>query len=395
MTDDTVACARPAPPRYGSAYKCAILVAVNTSDVAVSSAAASRYPCTRCGADTALQPGSDSLVCASCGHVGRIEVEQAPIHEHDFTQALQRLRSRPANELTIGGREVQCQNCGARTVIDKQATRCPFCDNALVVELTTSDVTIEPQNVLPFVIDQNAASDHFRHWIGRRWFAPMGLAKRVRHEGLDGVYLPYWSYDSVTDTRYHGQRGDHYYVTESYNDSQGKRQTRQVRKTRWRSASGAVQVRFDDILVCASKSLPSKLITALEPWDLGQLKPFDGKFLAGFVAERYQLGLEDGFVVAETIMEPQIRSAIRRDIGGDEQRIHDMNVRHDDVTFKHLLLPLWVSSFRFHDRVYRVTVNARTGEVAGERPWSWVKITLFTLAIAAVIAVIVSLAAQP
>jgi hypothetical protein len=255
----------------------------------------------------------------------------------------------------------------------------------MVVDVEKPDVLIAPESVLPFFVDKDTAGHKFQIWLRKRWFAPFDLIKRAKREGLDGVYLPYWTYDSDTSTRYTGQRGEHYYVTEHYTDSQGKRQSRRVRKTRWYSASGTVQVDFDDVLVCATPSLPVKIIDKLEPWDLPQLKPYDGKFLAGFIAERYRIDLEAGFQIAETKMEPRIRSAICSDIGGDEQRIFSMNVRHANTTFKHVLLPLWMSSFRYGNKVYRVTVNARTGEVAGERPWSVFKIVALIVLIAAII----------
>ena len=90
-------------------------------------------------------------------------------------------------------------------------------------------------------------------------------------------------------------------------------------------------------------------------------------------------------------MVPPIRDAIRSDIGGDEQRIGTMQVSHADVRFKHLLLPMWISSFRYKEKVYRFIVNARTGEVAGERPWSVIKIVLTVLAVIAVVVGIVVL----
>jgi DNA-directed RNA polymerase subunit RPC12/RpoP len=355
---------------------------------------ADRYPCPNCGADTALQPGAESLSCSHCGHLVKIDADGGgpPIHEHDFRDALSRLQRRPADQMAAGAREVQCQNCGARTVVTVQATRCPFCDNALVVQVEASADTIVPESVLPFGIDKGKAGELFQVWLKKRWFAPFDLVKRAKRDGLDGVYLPYWSFDSETATRYRGARGEHYWDTEEYRDSQGKRQTRRVRRTRWYPASGTVDVRFDDVLVCATPTLPRNLLDKLEPWDLPQLKPFDGKYLAGFVAERYRVELEDGFKIAEQRMEPRIRQAITRDIGGDEQRVHWMTVRHDQVKFKHLLLPLWMSSFRYGEKVYRVTVNARTGEIAGQRPYSWFKILLLVLVIAALIAGAVYLA---
>jgi ribosomal protein L37AE/L43A len=359
---------------------------MSETELAPREGKANAYPCPQCGADTVLKPGADALACAHCGHVVQIEDSAAPIHEHDFHDALARMRRQPAASLAANAREVMCKNCGARTVVTVQAGRCPFCDNAIVVEVEASEVTIVPESVLPFALDKPHAAEKFQVWLKKRWFAPFDLVKRARRDGLDGVYLPYWTYDSRTTTRYRGSRGEHYYVTEHYTDSQGRSQTRRVRKTRWYPAGGTVNVDFDDVLVCATPSLPRGILDKLEPWDLPELKPFDGKYLAGFIAECYRIDLEAGFQIAEQRMEPRIRQAIHRDIGGDEQRIHWMSVRHDGVTFKHVLLPLWMSSFRYRDKVFRVTVNARTGEVAGERPWSWFKITLLVLVIAALVA---------
>jgi hypothetical protein len=206
---------------------------------------------------------------------------------------------------------------------------------------------------------------------------------------MDGVYLPYWTYDSQTRTRYRGQRGKYYYENVSYTDGQGNRKTRRERRTRWYPCSGKVEVPFNDVLVCASKGLPRPMVETLEPWDLGDLKPYRPAYLSGFIAERYAIDLKEGFKVAEGRMEPVIRKTCRRDIGGDDQRVLSMSIAHDKVTFKHCLLPLWISSFRYNEKVYRFIVNARTGEVAGERPWSWIKITLAVLAVLALIAGIV------
>ncbi len=358
------------------------------AQASASAVAAQAYPCPNCGAKTTLAPGTDSLACAHCGTKTPIERDSRPIHEHDLRGALARAAELPIRSLIDGGHEVLCKTCGARTVVTQQAARCPFCDGVMVVEVEVPHATIAPESVLPFDIDASAASGKFQDWLRRRWFAPFGMAKRAQRDGLDGVYLPYWTYDSATSTAYEGQRGDHYWDTESYTDREGKTQTRRVRKTRWWPASGTVTVAFDDVLVCASPSLPAKIIDRLEPWDLADLRPYDGRYLAGFIAERYRIDVDAGFEIAETKMEEPIRAAIRRDIGGDEQRIQSMRVRHRDTKFKHVLLPLWMSSFRFGDRVYRVTVNARSGEVAGERPWSAVKIGALVILIVALIVVV-------
>lgn len=345
------------------------------------------YPCPQCGAQTSLKPGTESLSCDHCGASIPIDAPNRPIMEHDFAQALAGATRRPVSEVAQGAREVQCKVCGARAIVTRHADRCAFCDAPMVVEITTAEQQILPESVLPFVVDQKDAAAKFQKWMSTRWFAPSDLTRRAKRDGLDGVYLPYWTYDAQTTTRYVGQRGEHYWENETYTED-GETKTRRVQKTAWYPASGTVFVPFDDVLVPATATLPRKLVEKLEPWDLPQLRPFDGKYLAGFIAERYQVELGDGFKTAQERMEPVIRKAIYKDIGGDEQKIIGLDTRYDGVTFKHVLLPLWLSSFRYNEKVYRVTVNARTGETAGERPWSWIKIVLL---IAAIIALIVGI----
>jgi hypothetical protein len=119
--------------------------------------------------------------------------------------------------------------------------------------------------------------------------------------------------------------------------------------------------------------------------------PYNDKLLSGFRTQSYQVDLVEGLKIAKTRMEPQIRATIMSDIGGDEQRIHTMNTAYNDITFKHILLPIWISSYKFKDKVYRFLVNGQTGEVQGERPYSALKITLTILAVIAVIILLIVL----
>jgi len=246
---------------------------------------------------------------------------------------------------------------------------------------------IKPKYLLPFKVERNKAKDEFIKWVGKLWFAPNKLKQYAQHsaEKLKGVYMPYWTYDSNTASDYSGLRGEYYYVSETYTNSEGKTQTRQVRHTAWYPASGHVNNSFDDVLVCASHSLPKDLTKELEPWDLPELVAYDDKFLAGFVTESYQTQLKEGFDEAKQRMEPVIESTVRSDIGGDTQQIHSINTDYNDITFKHILLPLWISAYKYKEKVYRFTVNARTGEVQGERPYSAWKIFFLCLTIAALI----------
>jgi hypothetical protein len=284
---------------------------------------------------------------------------------------------------------VRCNTCGAETTLAPNVTadRCPFCGSGIVAH-GASKKLIKPRSLLPFHITREQAGQSFRQWIAGLWFAPSELHKRAEESQIVGVYIPCWTYDTDTTSDYTGQRGDDYWDTETYTTTvNGQRvtRTRQVRKTRWWPVSGRVSDQFDDVLVLASRSLPAGYAEALEPWDLKSLVPYRDEYLSGFVAESYQIGLPEGFETAKQIMANVIAQTIRRDIGGDHQRIHSVDTHYYDVTFKHALLPVWISAYRYAGKTYRFLVNARTGEVQGERPYSWVKITLTILAAIVVI----------
>ncbi len=355
-----------------------------------------RFPCASCGAQLAFAPGTEHLECQYCGHRNTIEASPESVEELDFRSYLLRLQDEVENEET---ELVKCDACAAELErpANLAAFACPFCGSNIVTEGGSTRRLIPPKSLLPFRLNANEARRAWLAWMGALWFAPNALKERARADHrFDGIYLPYWTYDALTESDYAGRRGDDYWVSETYTsrDANGNTQThtRQVRRTRWRSVSGHVTVPFDDVLVTGSRALPVKYLEKLEPWDLEDLVPFEESYLSGFKAETYQIDLAEGFERARTIMDGVIRQAVCQDIGGDHQRISSLHTRHHDLTFKHILLPVWISAFRYGGKTYRMVVNARTGEVQGERPWSAWKIFFFVLAMIAIIATVIVLA---
>ena len=349
--------------------------------------------CKNCAAALKFKPGTASLICEYCQTLNTIEEKPAEIIENDFREFLKENGSGTSKQdITV----CKCSSCGASTTLPPNITSssCPYCDTPLIIQNAGTCSIIKPKYLLPFKINRNEAKEKFTGWVKGLWFAPNKLKDYAAHsaEKLNGVYMPFWTYDSDTTSSYSGMRGDHYYITESYRDSNGQTKTRQVRRTRWSPASGTVYNKFDDVLVCASKSLPFKLTHALEPWDLQDLKEYNDQYLAGFLTESYQLNLEEGFDTAKEIMYSAIQSSVKRDIGGDEQQITSLNTNYNTISFKHILLPLWISAYQYKEKTYRFVINARTGEVQGERPYSAAKIILLILFILAVIASIIILA---
>ncbi len=355
------------------------------------------FACVNCGGDLKYKPGTTSLTCEHCGTENEIPQIDHDFEELDFHEYL---ANKSQSENTLKENFVKCHNCGATSSLETHVTSasCPYCSTSLVIEECKEESIIQPKALLPFHLDKETAKGRFKKWVSKLWFAPGDLKKAsLNFDHFKGIYIPYWTYDSDTFTRYTGQRGVHYYVTESYTTTENGKtvtRTRQVQKTRWYPASGSVSEFFDDVLVTATESLPRKYIYKLEPWDLENLVPFEKSYLSGFITEKYQIDLENGFEIAKDIMEPQIKALIRRDIGGDVQRIISKRTNYDDITFKHLLLPVYVSAYRYKDKLYQFLVNGRTGEVQGQRPYSWIKITLAVLALITVIALFIFLFAS-
>jgi DNA-directed RNA polymerase subunit RPC12/RpoP len=346
-----------------------------------------KFPCAECGAKLDFDPSSRALKCPYCGHVEQIQPADGAIEEHDFEAYLKNHAGVEVTAIPGRSEQVRCTGCGAIVLLeDKLVTdRCPYCSTHLENKPESAEAMIPPESLLPFAVEQRAARALFVQWIAGLWFAPSQLKVLADLGQLSGVYVPFWTYDSMTYTNYTGQRGDDYLASETYSeqDSQGNlvTKTRNVTRTRWTWVSGEVQHFFDDVLVYASKSIPDKMVATLEPWDLDALEGFRPEFLSGFKTERYAVGLEDGFGRARELMDGTIRELCCQDIGGNHQQLSDVKTRHLGVTFKHLLLPVWVASYRYQNELYQILVNARTGEVVGRRPYSVVKIATLVVVI--------------
>lgn len=334
-----------------------------------------RFPCEQCGADYRFDPKVGSLTCSHCGHSQTVQDKSehgGGLRELDLRAALaERL---PDAEMEVT-RVSTCPNCAAQVEFSDEthALECPFCATPVVAD-TGESRHIKPKGVLPFELEERAAQKAMTAWLGGLWFAPSGLQAYARKgRRMEGIYVPYWTYDAESQSRYTGARGTTYYVSETVMVD-GKRETRQVAKTRWTPASGRVRRFFDDVLVLASKSLPKRYTDALEPWDLSGLAPYQPQFLAGFRAEAYAVDLEEGFQQARAHMDRVIERDVRFDIGGDRQRISNIDTQLSQLTFKHVLLPVWMAAYKYRGKTYRFVVNGQSGRVQGERPYSAWKI---------------------
>lgn len=356
-----------------------------TSTTLNSARSFQEFPCSKCGGKLEFNPKAGRLKCIYCSNEEDILQDKDDVQEisYDDFLATKKVKTVLLSETAL---EVACPSCRARVAFEPPdvAGKCPFCGTSIVSKGEKAHPVVEPGGVIPCKVTQKNAQTNVRKWLGNNWFLPTSLKELAQQEGMQGVYLPFWTYDTQTESDYTGSRGEYYYTTESYavTNSEGETEweTREVQHTRWYPVAGHVSRFFDDILVPATKQLDDKQLKKLSGWNLQQLLPYSPSYLAGFKAQRYQVPLEMGLVKAKEEIRSQLNTTVSNDIGGDTQTVGSINTQHLNVTFKHIMLPVWISAYRYKNKQYRVMVNAQTGQVSGDRPYSKVKIAIAVIA---------------
>lgn len=337
------------------------------------------FSCPSCGGAMNFKPASDLLICDYCQSTMDIENTENIIYEYDLD-----FTNESIGHKWTDSRLFMCENCGAQTVLDENAhaESCPFCNSSHIVEENSND-GILPESVVPFEISKKQSMSLFKSWIKSKFYAPNVLRKNANSGKLHGIYIPYWSYDANVKTNYIASRGVHYYVTKT-RTVDGKTETYQERKTRWTRVTGYYDHFFDDHLVHASKNMDEHLITEIRPFNLEKSTKYNPAYLAGFSAERYSISLKDGWHYAVNEFQSTIDSGIESQVGGDECIIKHKESDYSNLKYRHVLLPLWMSSYSYKDKKYTFLVNGQTGEVQGYYPKSIPKI-LGTIALIGII----------
>ncbi|MGL4851168.1 MAG: hypothetical protein ACRC3Z_00720 [Phocaeicola sp.] len=353
----------------------------NNEKQAIKSTDTIQGKCPSCGGILVYSPEHLKLACEYCAAQVELNLTPAEVKENSYDDYENNPELHKQSEIVVS--EVACGQCGAHTTFPENTTAfsCAFCGTPIVLKNAEHNRIWKPEYILPFKQGKKKANDSFKAWINSLWFAPSKLSAQLEHtENMKGVYLPYWTYDANTTTFYRGERGTHRQESIRVN---GKIETRTV--TDWRSVSGTVGVEFDDVLVPASKSLPPTIAQVLTNWDKQNYVAYDEVYLKGFLSELYQSNFKECLPEAKREMERLIRSEIQNEIGGHEQRINQCDINYADIKFKHVLLPVWLSAYRYQGKSYIFAVNGRTGQVVGERPWSTAKIAALCLVIATIL----------
>jgi DNA-directed RNA polymerase subunit RPC12/RpoP len=321
------------------------------------------------------------LHCDYCGTDVALDLTPVNVRENDFLEWSQHPEMLQKIETVVA--EAVCGQCGARTTFPENTTSfaCAFCGTPIVLKESVQRRAWKPEYILPFKIGRRTCNDRFGKWASSRWFAPSGFSGQLSaEERMKGVYLPYWTYDADTQTRFSGERGVGRHVNRIVN---GKTVSRTV--TDWYPVSGQVSHQFDDVLVPASDSIPSDIASVLTNWDRKNYVTYNEQFVKGFLTELYKNDFKQSYPSAKKQMESYISALVRSEIGGSQQRVHRQETAYANIKFKLVLLPVWLSAYRYKTKTYLFAINGRTGQVFGRRPWSIPKIAALVIVIAAIL----------
>jgi len=334
--------------------------------------------CPSCGSKLYYSAEHQKLNCHHCGYKEDFNRDNSNLVENSLENALTSLVYYTPEK---DGKSIyDCKGCAAKFSVDNDITRivCAFCGSENVNLEAFDHKYIQPSGILPFIIPRKDAEDNFKKWIGKGWFHPNKLKKLAEVDSLHGVYIPFWTFDAMTKNQWVGEAGYYYYETVRVKiGDQWK--TQQVRKVRWQWRSGRFEHFFDDVLVTASAMLNQQFLNRILPFQLDKAVNFDARLMVGWESEVYSVELNEGWQSGQKLISEQIRMMAMQALGGDTQRNLQVKTERSGETFKHIILPVWLASYRFNNKIYRFVINGQTGKVYGDKPISWLKIVLLIL----------------
>jgi hypothetical protein len=328
--------------------------------VASDALAPQGQPCRNCGCP--VEPAD--RFCPACGTPHATAAGPSP----DSTSSPQK--------------HFRCSNCGSEMSADpdQRSYVCPFCDSTYVVEFSPEDTDRQrPEFVIGFAVTREQAQKQFRQWIrNNSWFRPGDLATQAVADKQQGVYLPFWSFSMLAKSSWSASIGEYWYRTETYTtrDSKGRvvTRTRQVRETEWWPLSGRHHHYYSGFLISGSHGLPQQEAQRIMPFNLPALRRYEPYYLAGWLCEEYSVQREDALQVSLAEFSRREQQSIAAFLPGDTHRSLQVDTQFGRINSDLCLLPVYVLSYRYQNRLYRYLVNGQTGKADGDKPWSWGRI---------------------
>ncbi len=335
------------------------------------------FTCPDCGGRLQFEVEKASLACPYCGYVKTTEKKLAADTAEQPVDYV--LPTRRAHRWAEAQQRLSCEHCGAVTLLPagQQTDQCPYCGSNRLVKSAESAELVDPQVIALMKITGKEALSLARKWLMQGMFVPDDLAAKISQLKLRPAYYPFWTFDGTLEITWNCE----------INEGSSK-------YPRWVLRSGSEFDLFDDILVPGLRSMPLEALTSIEPFDLKDLVAFSPQFLAGWVALSYDLSLADASLIAREKVINRLRGSLASKVepGREKRNLTSGGGKWSGLTFKYVLLPLWVGTYLYRGQEYRLLVNGQTGKVGGKRPrdtfkiWMTVLVALLAVAFIVVIA---------
>lgn len=317
-------------------------------------------PCPNCGCPVE----ADDHFCPACGT------------PHEVATRPETSEKEPALK-----KYFHCETCGANVSIEAQELSyvCPFCDSTYVVQYSPDATGRQlPEFVIPFRVTPDQAMEKFRHWIRQNdWYRPGDLHSSRIEDKLRGVYLPFWSFSMLAQSRWSASIGEYWYKTETYTTMQNGKmvtKTRRVRKTEWWPLSGRHHKYYSGYMISASRGLKQTDADRIKPFSVLAAKRYEPYFLAGWAAEEYSVEIEEAKKVCHEEFYRRERGNITAFLPGDTSRNLMVETEFSFENSDLYMLPIYLLTYRYNEEIYRFLVNGQNGTIAGDKPVSWKRI---------------------
>jgi len=275
-----------------------------------------------------------------------------------------------------GMRAYSCPSCGAELICDETtaATSCPYCGNPTVIQGQFSGI-LKPDYILPFKLSKEDAIKALKKHYLKKPLLPSNFSKANHLEEIKGVYVPFWMYDGKADgsVQFHAVKV-HVYTSGDY----------EITETSHYDVSRKGSIAFEKIPVDASSKMPDDYMDSIEPYDYSDLKPFSTAYLPGFLADKYDVSVEESRERADIRCAGSLVNALRDTVKGytscDET---DRNIKLTRGKVHYALLPVWILNTKWDGKDFLFTMNGQTGKIVGNLPVSTKRLIGLFVAIAA------------
>ncbi len=326
--------------------------------------------CPNCGNNLKFDPTTQKLKCDYCDSEVAFK-QNSNYVEIDIRTAL----TTGATDWSGAARAFQCENCGAKVVLEKTATAkgCPFCGTAHVIPLD-QQVGVRPNVVVPFALNKESATEKLKLWAKKKLFAPRKFKKTFTPENLNGVYMPCYTYDSQTFSTYNGKIGKRHTRTTGSGKNR-KTETYIV----WRYISGSFEKFFNDVFVSAGSKLSQKELSKLGNFSESNNRVYDDEYLFGYMAYGSEISVADGWDKAKDDIDDMLKKAILSQYNYDVVSYLNVSTNHSNVTYKYVLLPVYVGNYKYGKKVRNYVCNGINGSTTGKYPVSPIRVAIASL----------------